>query len=43
MKRYYITDRKAAGGFQQLFLRICDQMADGVDMIQIRERDLRAN
>ncbi len=42
MKRYYITDRKAAGGFQPLFEVIRDQIADGVDMIQIREKDLTA-
>ncbi len=40
MKRYYITDRHAAGGFQQLFEIIRDQISDGVDMIQIREKDL---
>jgi thiamine-phosphate pyrophosphorylase len=40
MKRYYITDRKAAGGFQKLLQHIRDQIGDGVDMIQIREKDL---
>ncbi|MGC2658893.1 MAG: thiamine phosphate synthase [Bryobacteraceae bacterium] len=42
MKRYYITDRKAAGGFRQLLDIIRDQMFLGVDMIQIREKDLTA-
>jgi thiamine-phosphate pyrophosphorylase len=40
MKRYYITDRKAAGGLQPLFQRIREQIAAGVDMIQLREKDL---
>ena len=40
MKRYYVTDRKAAGGFRELLEIIADQVADGVDMIQIREKDL---
>ena len=42
MKRYYVTDRKMAGGFQKLLEIIADQVADGVDMIQIREKDLTA-
>ena len=42
MKRYYITDRKAAGGFRALLDIIRDQMFLGVDMIQIREKDLTA-
>jgi thiamine-phosphate pyrophosphorylase len=42
MKQYYITDRKAAGGFRQLLDIIRDQMYLGVDMIQIREKDLTA-
>jgi thiamine-phosphate pyrophosphorylase len=40
MKRYYITDRKAVGGFRPLMEVIRDQMHLGVDFIQIRERDL---
>src|SRR5690349_12518061 len=40
MKRYYITDRKAVGGFRPLLDIIRDQMHLGVDMIQIREKDL---
>jgi thiamine-phosphate pyrophosphorylase len=40
MKRYYITDRKAAGGFQKLLQHIRDQITDGIDMVQIREKDL---
>ncbi len=42
MKRYYITDRKAAGGFGPLLEIIRDQMHLGVDYIQIREKDLAA-
>ena len=42
MKRYYITDRKAVGGFRPLLDVIRDQMQLGVDFIQIREKDLAA-
>lgn len=42
MKRYYITDRKAVGGFRPLLEIIRDQMHLGVDVIQIREKDLGA-
>lgn len=42
MKRYYITDRKAAGGFRGLIEIIRDQLHLGVDLIQIREKDLLA-
>jgi thiamine-phosphate pyrophosphorylase len=42
MKRYYITDRKSAGGLRDLLEIIRDQMSLGVDMIQIREKDLSA-
>jgi thiamine-phosphate pyrophosphorylase len=42
MKRYYITDRKAVGGFRGLLDVIRDQMHLGVDLIQIREKDLSA-
>ncbi|MBV9082919.1 MAG: thiamine phosphate synthase [Acidobacteriaceae bacterium] len=40
MKRYYITDRKPIGGFRALLEVIRDQLHLGVDMIQIREKDL---
>ena len=42
MKRYYITDRHAAGGFHALLEIIRDQIHMGVDYIQIREKDLSA-
>ncbi len=42
MKRYYITDRKAVGGFHPLLEIIRDQMHLGVDYIQIREKDITA-
>ena len=42
MKRYYITDRKAVGGFRPLLEVIRDQMHLGVDYIQIREKDITA-
>jgi thiamine-phosphate pyrophosphorylase len=42
MKRYYITDRKAVGGFKPLLDVICDQLRLGVDLIQIREKDICA-
>ena len=42
MNRYYITGRKAAGGFRDLVEIIRDQLHLGVEMIQIREKDLTA-
>lgn len=38
--RYYITDRWAAGGIEPLLGLIAGALADRVDMIQIREKDL---
>jgi thiamine-phosphate pyrophosphorylase len=40
MKRYYITDRHAVGGFRQLLEVIRDQFHLGVELVQIREKDL---
>ena len=42
MQRYYITNRKAIGGFRPLLEVIRDQMHLGVDYIQIREKDITA-
>ncbi len=42
MKKYFITDRKSAGGFRDLLAIIVDQLHLGVDLIQIREKDLQA-
>ncbi len=40
MLRYYITDRRAAGGAAVLLDCISRALQDGVDFIQIREKDL---
>src|SRR4051794_27876484 len=42
MKRYYITDRKAVGGFRPLLEVIRDQFHLGLDYLQIREKDISA-
>ena len=42
MLRYYITDRAAAGGTEPLLACIRRALMDGVDRIQIREKDLPA-
>jgi thiamine-phosphate pyrophosphorylase len=42
MLRYYITDRRAAGGEAKLLEHIARALEDGVERIQIREKDIEA-
>ena len=42
MLRYYITDRHAAGGTEALLACISRALQDGIERVQIRERDLSA-
>jgi len=42
MVRYYITDRIAAGGVEPLVRLIARALLDGVERVQIREKDLPA-
>ncbi|MCX6624834.1 MAG: thiamine phosphate synthase [Acidobacteria bacterium] len=42
MIRYYITDRHQAGGAEAVLDSIARAVAEGVEMIQIREKDLPA-
>ena len=42
MLRYYITDRHAAGGTEALLRSIARSLEDGIERLQIREKDLPA-
>lgn len=42
MIRYYITDRQSAGGIEPLLSIVAGHLDRGIEMIQVREKDLEA-